>query len=77
MRLSAPPTAPDFIAQSEEEQAFLLSLATELIQQLEDCERAMAAKFDAQHFDLEEGNALWSLLPAKVRTAIKRGKGAA
>lgn len=73
MRLTDTPSMPEFLAQSEEEQAFLLALAGEFIQQLEDCERAMAQKFAAQHFDLEEGNALWSLLPAKVRTAIKRG----
>jgi len=66
------PTLPSHF--SEEEQAFLESFAIELIQQLDQCEKAMAAKFDGQLFDLEEGNACWSLLPAKVRTAIKRGK---
>lgn len=66
------PTLPDHF--SEEEQQFLNLIALELIEQLEQCERAMALKFDAQLFDLEEGNACWSLLPAKVRTAIKRGK---
>jgi len=74
MKLTDTPCTPEFLSQSEEEQVFLRALAEEFIQQLEDCERAMAVKFDAQHFDLEEGNALWSLLPAKVRTAIKRGK---
>ena len=67
------PTLPTHF--SEEEQEFLQTVAIELIQQLEQCEKAMADKFDQQLFDLEEGNACWSLLPAKVRTAIKRGKG--
>lgn len=66
--------ADDFDKMSEEEQDFLRSLATEMIDQLEAVETALAVKFDAQLFDLEEGNALWSLLPAKVRTAIKRGR---
>ena len=36
-------------------------------------EREMAAKINAQQFDQYEYLGLWSLLPAKVRTAIKRG----
>ena len=66
------PTLPTHF--SEEEEAFLQALAVELIGMLEACERDMSDKFDAQLFDLDEGNACWSLLPAKVRTAIKRGK---
>ena len=66
--------APDFLAESEEEQDFLTGLAVDLIGMLESTERDMAAKFDGQLFDLDEGNALWALLPAKVRTAIKRGR---
>lgn len=66
------PTLPTHF--SEEEQEFLTGVAVDLIQMLEVTERAMAKKFDEQLFDLEEGNACWSLLPAKVRTAIKRGK---
>ncbi len=65
----------DFARMSEEEQEFLRDLATAFITVLEDCERALAKKFDDQLFGLEEGNALWSLLPAKVRTAITRGRG--
>lgn len=74
MKLTDTPTAPEFLAESEEEQAFLRSLADEFVEMLEGTEKAMAAKFDAQMFDLDEGNALWALLPAKVRTAIRRGK---
>ena len=62
-----------FDSMSEEEQEFLTTLAGELITALEDCERALTAKVTAQLFDHEEYLALWSLLPAKVRTAIKRG----
>ena len=61
------------IVEDEEEQKFLRSLANELIDMLESTERAMAEKFNGQLFDLDEGNDLWSLLPAKVRTAIRRG----
>ncbi len=63
-----------FDAMSEEEQAFLQALAAELIGMLECCELALATKYAAQMFDIDEGLAFWSLLPAKVRTAIKRGK---
>lgn len=63
---------PDFTPY-EEQEAFLRSLANELIDMLESTEKAMAAKFNGQFFDLDEGNDLWSLLPPKVRTAIKRG----
>lgn len=59
---------------SEEEQTFLQTLAIELIGTLDQTEQAMARKFDEQLFDLDEGNACWSLLPAKVRTAIRRGR---
>lgn len=59
---------------SEEEQAFLRKLAAEFIDSLEDTERALAAKYDAQMFDVDEGLAMWDLLPAKVKTAIKRGR---
>jgi hypothetical protein len=63
-----------FEAASEEEQAFLLNLAAEFIEMLESVESAMAAKYAAQLFDIEEGLAFWSLLPSKVRTALKRGR---
>lgn len=62
-----------FDAMSDEEQVFLLLLAEELIEMLESAERAMAKKYADQLFDTEEGLAFWSLLPSKVRTAIKRG----
>lgn len=62
-----------FEAMSEEEQEFLKALAVELIEMLENAERAMAKKYADQLFDTEEGLAFWSLLPSKVRTAIKRG----
>jgi hypothetical protein len=73
MKLSASPSTPDMLAMSEEEQVFLSALCEELTTMLEDAERAMAEKFDAQMFDVDEASALWSLLPSKVRTAIKRG----
>ncbi len=74
MRLTAdqPLAASNF--GGEEEQAFLQSLAAELIEMLEATEKAMSAKYNGQNFDIEEALALWELLPAKVRTAIKRGK---
>lgn len=56
----------------EEEQAFLTDLADELLGMLEDAEKAIKTKLDAQMFDQDEYLALWGLLPAKVRTAIKR-----
>lgn len=74
MKLAATPTSPEFLAESEEEQQFLQGLADGLIDTLETTERGMAKFFDDQMFDLDEGNALWSLLPAKVRTAIRRGR---
>ncbi len=58
----------------EEEQAFLTDLADELLGMLEDTEKAIKAKLDAQRFDQDEYLALWSFLPAKVRTAIKRAE---
>lgn len=57
----------------EEEHSFLCALAQEFIGMLEDTERAMAKKIEAQRFDQDEYLAFWSYLPAKVRTAIKRG----
>lgn len=62
-----------YIAMSEEEQKFLDGIAVDLIQILECAERDMVDKLNAQMFDQEEYLALWALLPAKVRTAIKRG----
>lgn len=63
-----------FASMGEEEQAFLMGLANEFIEMLEAAERAMAKKYADQLFDVDEGLALWGLLPAKVRTAIKRGR---
>lgn len=64
---------PEFHAMSEEEQLFLRGVASELIEILDTAERAMAKKYADQMFDIEEALACWSLLPSKVRTAIKRG----
>lgn len=64
--------APDIFI-NEEEQEFLERVAQELIDILEDAEKALAKKIDEQRMDQDEYLALWSLLPAKVRTAIKRG----
>lgn len=71
MKLTDAPA--EIVVQNDEEHKFLRSLANDLIDMLEATERAMAEKFNGQMFDLDEGNELWSLLPAKVRTAIKRG----
>ena len=71
MKLTANPIEPQ--KQDEEELAFLQSVATELMDMLEDAEKAIAKKYHDQLFDLDESLALWELLPAKVRTAIKRG----
>lgn len=57
---------------SEEESAFLAELAKEMVQMLEGVERGLTAKYDT--LDSEEGLSLWGLLPAKVKTAIKRGR---
>jgi hypothetical protein len=57
----------------EEEQEFLEKLAAEFVTILEDAEKALARKIDAQMFDVDEYAEFWSLIPAKVKTAIKRG----
>jgi hypothetical protein len=72
VKLAATPTAPEFLAMSEEEQAFLQEIATNLLTTLEEAERAVARSLAAQNLDQEEQLALWALLPAKVKTAIKR-----
>lgn len=75
MKLTASaPSAPELLAMSEEEQAFLRGFADEMICILEDAERSLVKKLDSQMFDMDEHLAAWSLLPAKVRTAITRGR---
>lgn len=71
MKLTDAPA--EFVVRNKEQETFLQDLANDLIDMLESTERAMNAKFNGQNFDLDEGNDLWSLLPAKVRTAIRRG----
>ncbi len=73
MKVSDEPISPDFLAMNEEEQEFLKNLAAEFIGSLEDCEKSLAKRYAEQRFDVDEGLAFWSLLPSKVRTAIKRG----
>lgn len=64
--------SPDFLAMSEEEREFLQGIAADLVKTLEDAERAIVSKLDAQMLDQDEVLALYGLLPSRVKTAIKR-----
>ena len=59
----------------EEEQIYLKELAMELIA-LCDSEEPKTAwvKLEAENLDAEQKIALWTLLPSKVRTALKKAK---
>jgi hypothetical protein len=72
MKLVATPSTPEFLSMSEEEQVFLRGIAEEIVGLLESAEAAMAARWAAVKLDQEEQLALWTILPARVRTAIKR-----
>lgn len=71
MKLTAKPS--ERAEHDEEEFAFLQSVATDLLEMLEDAEKAIAKRYHDQLMDMDEALGLWELLPAKVRTAIKRG----
>ncbi len=64
---------PKRLNETEEGRKALAELAMEMIALLEETERGLCHMIATQHFDLEEELYLWSLLPSKVRTAIKRG----
>jgi hypothetical protein len=59
----------------EEEQIYLKELAMELIALCEKEEPKKAwVKLEAENLDAEQKIALWTLLPSKVRTALKKAK---
>jgi hypothetical protein len=59
----------------EEEQIYLKELAMELIDLCEKEEPKKAwVKLEAENLDAEQKIALWTLLPSKVRTALKKAK---
>jgi hypothetical protein len=60
----------------EEEQNYLRELAMELIAICENEEPKTAwVKLEAENLDSEQKVALWTLLPSKVRSALKNAKG--
>jgi hypothetical protein len=61
---------------SEDEQNYLRELAMELIAICENEEPKTAwVKLEAENLDSEQKVALWTLLPSKVRSALKNAKG--
>jgi hypothetical protein len=60
----------------EDEQTYLRELAMELIAICENEEPKTAwVKLEAENLDSEQKVALWTLLPSKVRSALKNAKG--
>ena len=60
----------------EEEQNYLRELAIELIATCEQGDPKVAwVKLEAENLDSEQKIALWTLLPSKVRSALKNAKG--
>ena len=60
----------------EEEQNYLRELAIELIATCEQGDPKVAwVKLEAENLDSEQKVALWTLLPSKVRSALKNAKG--
>ena len=60
----------------EEEQNYLRELAIELIATCEQGDpKAAWVKLEAENLDSEQKIALWTLLPSKVRSALKSAKG--
>jgi hypothetical protein len=60
----------------EDEQNYLRELAIELIAICENEEPKMAwVKLEKENLDSEQKVALWTLLPSKVRSALKNAKG--
>jgi hypothetical protein len=59
----------------EDEQTYLRELAMELIAICENEEPKTAwVKLEAENLDSEQKVALWTLLPSKVRSALKKAK---
>jgi hypothetical protein len=60
----------------EDEQNYLRELAMELIATCEKGDpKAAWVKLEAENLDSEQKVALWTLLPSKVRSALKNAKG--
>ena len=60
----------------EDEQNYLKELAIELIATCEQGDPKVAwVKLEAENLDSEQKVALWTLLPSKVRSALKNAKG--
>ena len=60
----------------EDEQNYLKELAMELIATCEEGDpKAAWVKLEAENLDSEQKVALWTLLPSKVRSALKNAKG--
>lgn len=74
---SAAPVSASFLALEQSRRDLVLKLADEMIESLLAAEKEMVRKLDAARLDLDEELALWGVLPSKVRTAIKRGRGEA
>jgi hypothetical protein len=61
---------------SEDEQNYLQELAVDLIATCEQGDpKAAWVKLEAENLDSEQKVALWTLLPSKVRSALKNAKG--
>ena len=68
--------AMDMDSIPEDEQNYLRELAIELIAICENEEPKTAwVKLEAENLDSEQKVALWTLLPSKVRSALKNAKG--
>lgn len=72
MKLTDEPMTPDLSALPVDEQEFIKDLAKGLIEMLDAAEKAIAERLSNERLEQEEMLAVWSLLPSKVRTAIKR-----
>jgi uncharacterized pyridoxamine 5'-phosphate oxidase family protein len=60
----------------EDEQNYLRELAVDLIATCEQGEPKVAwIKLEKENLDAEQKIALWTLLPSKVRSALKGAKG--
>lgn len=66
------PTTTDILALPPDRQSPMVELADKLIEMLNATEKAMADRLSDARLDQEEMLAVWSLLPSKVRSAIKR-----
>ena len=70
------PTQGAMDAIPEDEQNYLKELAVDLIATCEQGDpKAAWVKLEAENLDSEQKVALWTLLPSKVRSALKNAKG--